>query len=323
MVYTYEQRTKIVEWYIETKFYVKTQRRFTADFETRAKPSRRMIQYQVEKFREHGTVHNLNETRSGRQRTGRSASNVNAVRNSVVQSPKKSIRRRSQELALARNSIHRILRMDLNLYPYQVQITHKLTDFDMERRMEMGEWFNEMMEGDQEWIKDVWFSDEAHFHLNGIVSKRNYRFWGIKIFHYSKPADFITQKPLHSSKVTAWCALSYRGIIGPFRFEDEDENAVTINQENYRRVVQTFCTNLCRRRNITFSTQWFQQDGATPHTAKDTLEFLRQKFENRLISFKTEHIWAPHSPDLNPLDFFCGAMPKKMFTKIIPKLFRN
>ena len=164
----------------------------------------------------------------------------------------------------------------------------------------------------------MWFSDEAHFHLNGIVSKHNYRFWGIKM-----PADFITQKPLHSSKVTAWCALSYRGIIGPFWFADEDENAVTTNQENYRRVVHTFCTNLCRRRNITFSTQWFQQDGATPHTAKDTLEFLRKKFENHLISFKTAHIRAPHSPDLNHLNFFCGAMPKKMFTKIIPKLFRN
>ena len=88
MVYTYEQRTKIVEWYIETKSYVKAQRRFAAHFETRAKPSRRMIQYQVEKFREHGTVHNLNKTRSGRQRAGRSASNVNAVRNSVVESPK-------------------------------------------------------------------------------------------------------------------------------------------------------------------------------------------------------------------------------------------
>ena len=43
--------------------------------------------------------------------------------------------------------------MDLNLYPYQVQITHKLIDFDMERRMEVGKWFNEMMEGDQEWIR--------------------------------------------------------------------------------------------------------------------------------------------------------------------------
>ena len=169
MVYTYELRTKIVEWYIETKSYVKTQRWFAAHFETRVKPSRHMIQYQVEKLREHGTVHNLNETRSGRQRTGRSASNVHAVRNSVIQSPKKSICRHSQELALTRNSIHRILQKDLNLYLYQVQITHKLTDFDMERKMEMGEWFNEMMEGDQEWIKDVWFSDKVHFHLMALA----------------------------------------------------------------------------------------------------------------------------------------------------------
>ena len=73
MVYTYERRTKIVEWYIETKSYVKTQRRFAAHFETRAKPSRRMIQYQVEKFREHGTVHDLNNTRSGKELAGRQA----------------------------------------------------------------------------------------------------------------------------------------------------------------------------------------------------------------------------------------------------------
>ena len=54
MVYTYEQRTKIVEWYIETKSYVKTQRRFAAHFKTRAKPSRRMIQYQVENLENMG-----------------------------------------------------------------------------------------------------------------------------------------------------------------------------------------------------------------------------------------------------------------------------
>ena len=129
MEYTYEQRTKIAEWHIETKFYVKTQRWFAAHFKKRAKPSLRIIQYQVEKFRKYRTVHNLNEKRSGRQRTDRSASNVNAVRNSVVQSPKTSIRRRSQELALTRNSIHRILRMDLNLYTYQVQITHQIDRF--------------------------------------------------------------------------------------------------------------------------------------------------------------------------------------------------
>ena len=50
------------------------------------------------------------------------------------------------------------------------------------------------------------------------------------------------------------------------------------------------------------------QDGATtPHTDNETIAFLRQKF-GRVLSLRMENEWSPHSPDLNPLDFFlCGA----------------
>ena len=44
--------------------------------------------------------------------------------------------------------------------------------------------------------------------------------------------------------------------------------------------------------------QWFQQDGATPHTAKQTLTWLEDRFHGRIISLKTEQPWPPHSPDL-------------------------
>ena len=46
------------------------------------------------------------------------------------------------------------------------------------------------------------------------------------------------------------------------------------------------------------------QDGATPHTTKDNLEYLKLKFQDRLISNRSDIIWPPKSPDLNPLDFF-------------------
>ena len=55
---------------------------------------------------------------------------------------------------------------------------------------------------------------------------------------------------------------------------------------------------------------WFQQDGATPHTAVETRKLLSEKFEDRLISLKASHIWAPHSPDLSPLDFFLWGYAK-------------
>ena len=61
-----------------------------------------------------------------------SKKNVDAVRDSVKRSPKKSPRRRSQELILSRTSLQRILKKDLQLYPYRIQIKNKLKLADME-----------------------------------------------------------------------------------------------------------------------------------------------------------------------------------------------
>ena len=38
--------------------------------------------------------------------------------------------------------------------------------------------------------------------------------------------------------------------------------------------------------------------------------YCLKKFEDRLISLKASHIWAPHSPDLSPLDFFLWGYAK-------------
>ena len=52
------------------------------------------------------------------------------------------------------------------------------------------------------------------------------------------------------------------------------------------------------------------QDGAIPHTANETVQFLQGLFGNSLISLQTEHEWAPHSPYLNPLDFWFWVASK-------------
>jgi len=58
----------------------------------------------------------------------------------------------------------------------------------------------------------------------------------------------------------------------------------------------------------------FQQDGATCHTSKTTLDFLRKTFGNRLISRKTEFSWPPRSPDLSVCDFFLwGYLKQKVY----------
>jgi len=142
------------------------------------------------------------------------------------------------------------------------------------------------------------FSDEAHLQLDGVVNRHNTRCWGTENPHE------VTHMPLHSKRCSVWCALSSKGMVGPYWFEDEEGIAKTVNQANYRDVVTRFCASILRRLGIVFNTQWFHQDGPTYHTANETRTLLTQRFGNRIIFLKKEHGWAPHSSDINPLDFF-------------------
>ena len=77
-----------------------------------------------------------------------------------------------------------------------------------------------------------------------------------------------------------------------------------VNSQRYIEVLQKFWRILGRRRGFERDGQWFQQDGATPNAPNETLQWLRQHSGNRFISRRCEIEWAPHSPDLNPPDFY-------------------
>ncbi|KAL4131865.1 hypothetical protein QTP88_009108 [Uroleucon formosanum] len=72
----------------------------------------------------------------------------------------------------------------------------------------------------------MWSSDEAHFHISGTVKKQNFRYWAAE-----NPLK-IHQRPLHSPKITVWCALSSVGIVGPYFFE-EGGVTVTVTSNRY------------------------------------------------------------------------------------------
>ncbi|GFT27807.1 putative transposable element [Trichonephila clavipes] len=57
---------------------------------------------------------------------------------------------------------------------------------------------------------------------------------------------------------------------------------------------------------------WFQQDGATCHTARVTIDLLKGKFGDRLISRFGSVNWPPRSCDLTPLDYFLWGYVKSL-----------
>ena len=301
---TLQQRIKIVELFFSERSVAKTQRAFCAIYSVRSDcaPARSTILRLVKKFRNEGSV--CDKPHSGRPKIARSQKVIETVRDSVLNSPKTSTRRHSQQLDISVTTLRRVLKADLKLFPYKIQVKQALNAVDRQSRLDMCEWFNKQIQHKPHWINNVWFSDEAHFHLNGVVNRQNFRYWG------SEKPEEIAERPLHSPKCTAWCAMSTHGIIGPFWFEDNYGDAVTVNAERYRQILAKFWSSLRRIRSVDRADQWFQQDGATPHTATATLGWLRNKFGDQVISRKTVNPWASHSPELNPPDFFLWGYVK-------------
>ncbi|GFU03769.1 uncharacterized protein TNCV_1635281 [Trichonephila clavipes] len=57
---------------------------------------------------------------------------------------------------------------------------------------------------------------------------------------------------------------------------------------------------------------WFQQDGATCHTARATIDLLKDTFGDHLISRFRPVNWPPRSCDLTPLDYFLWGYVRSM-----------
>ena len=85
---------------------------------------------------------------------------------------------------------------------------------------------------------------------------------------------------------------------------------MAVNKNRYTVVLNKFWRSLCARRGVHREEQWFQQDGATPHTANITMEWLDRRFAGRLISRRRIPEWSPRSPDLNPPDFYLRGFLK-------------
>ncbi|GFT45286.1 putative RNA-directed DNA polymerase from transposon BS [Trichonephila clavipes] len=150
----------------------------------------------------------------------------------------------------------------------------------------------------------ILFSDEAHFWLNGYVNKQNCRIWS-----EANPQVYV-ETPLHPEKLTVWCALWAGGIIGPYFFKNDEGHNVTVNGDRYRAMITNFFIPELNNHDV--QELWFQQDGATCHTARATIDLLKDTFGDRLISRFGPVNWPPRSCDLTPLDYFLRGYVKSL-----------
>ncbi|GFT85096.1 putative transposable element [Trichonephila clavipes] len=85
---------------------------------------------------------------------------------------------------------------------------------------------------------------------------------------------------------------------------------VTVNGDRYRAMITNFFIPELNNHDV--QELWFQQDGATCHTARATIDLLKDTFGDRLISRFGPVNWPPRSCDLTPLDYFLWGYVKSL-----------
>lgn len=296
MVYSIAERVDIISLYfMNNKCANRTAQLFNEQHQDRH-VRRKYVLELVKKFQETGNV--ANKKREIEKPIVNEASEV-AVLGQVHLDPTLSTRQLASVSGINRTSIQTILKKN-KFHPYKIHLVQELHEDDYDRRLQFCEIMSERAGNDPQFLFNICFSDECSFFLNGTVNRHNCRYWSDsnpRVFH-----EVHTQQP---EKLNVWAGIFGDRLVGPFflpgnltgqmylqLLEDAIDPALTDIIENVPEYDEDHLI--------------FQQDGAPPHYALIVRQYLDQRFPRNWIGRRGSIEWPPRSPDLSPLDFFCG-----------------
>ena len=237
----------------------------------------------VSNFEKHGSVAHVPPKRKDTAQKREKAKNQ--LEKLVSDFLNLSIRKAAVAIDVSPTLVYHVFHDDLHLKPYKFHLWHKLETKDYEKRVNFASWFLNLPKSAKDYMI---CSDEAYFYLTVPVNIQNNRQWS------RAPPYMDVEKPLQDQKILVWCAISANRVFGPYYFKN------TVNQHNYLEMLQAFFWPKVLR-TAEYKKYYFQQDGASAHTAKIVTTWLKDKFDKKFIEKKQ---WPPRSPDLNPCDFF-------------------
>ena len=205
----------------------------------------------------------------------------------------KSQRQVARDLGIAQSSVCKVAKKTLKCFR-RVRV-HILTDTHRQRRQVLAEALYarfHLGRARRSW-KNVWFSDEASISLMQPVNTQNCRIYRAVQFKSLIPdEDLLVEQDRQGPSVMVYAAISWHGKTPLFYAEGR------INHVKYQHMLSEHVFPAIRNQMGEQPWTW-QQDGATPHTATVTQQWL----QNECPDFIKKDAWPAKSPDLNPMDY--------------------
>ena len=192
------------------------------------------------------------------------------------------------------------MKKDLHLFPHKPQVVQMLTEVHKTTRVTCCATF---LQQDPEFWQNIWFSDEAHFDLNGQVNKQNDRWWA------EKAPDYKVTNVAHPQRLTVFAALhASKGIVFCFmnRMIDTVKYIAALEDELFPQII------VRGKDDDEADYDIWQQDGASSHISHQSMMYLEDQdwlmaivSKNGAATSKKGSLeWPPCSPDLNACDYF-------------------
>ena len=305
-------RLEIVQlYYANNNSPSATLRAYKTKFQLRNDPFTQMaIIKLIQKFESTFSLHDA--PRSGRPSVIND-DNIEQVRSSLEEQSNNnsvgisSIHQASKDTGMCYSVTRTIIKDHLNYKHYKPKFVQQLYEDDAIHRLEFANVFEQQL---MSHIDNILWTDEAHFHLYGEVSSLNGYIWAPENPHA------VVQKPLHSPKLTVFIGFNSQFITTPYFYAEGE----CVKKENYIHAIKSHVIPFLKSKRA-YSRTIFMQDGATPHTARMSLDFRRANFGDRIISRSCDWFWPPRSPDITPCDFWLwGYLKRKVYTKKINNL---
>lgn len=304
MGYSLAERKEILEIYLtNNKNKYLAEREYARKFPQRRVPSKNTFSNIYRKFR---NGESLKDKKREKQRPKTGEGMEMDVLLFFTEHPNKSTNAAAEEFDVSQASIRRILKR-YKYKPYSILPVQLLTENNFADRRDFCREMIERAENDNNFLKNLFWTDESSFSTAGLFNRKNAHYWATENPHIIKKI-----KTQGYNTVNVWCGIHQNTIVGPV-FINGSLNAVRYLNILQGEVEDYLDTIPLANRN---SVIW-QQDGAPPHSVRNVTEYLNERYPFWIGRYGRIH-WPANSPDLSPLDFFLwGTLKQNVYENSI------